>query len=47
MSCDSSLVDLVRMQQQQIEMLERLVSENRGRKAIVAKDISQRGHASL
>ena len=30
--CDSSWVELVRMQQHQIEMLERLVSEDRARR---------------
>lgn len=44
---DSSWVDLVRMQQQQIEMLERLVSENSGRRTIIATDVSQPDHASL
>jgi uncharacterized membrane protein len=43
---DSSWVDLVRMQQQQIEMLERLVSENNGRMTIIAADVAQPDHAS-
>jgi uncharacterized membrane protein len=43
---DSSWVDLMRMQQQQIEMLERLVSENSGRRTIIATDVSQPGHKS-
>ena len=46
---DSSWVDLVRMQQQQIEMLEKLVSENngRGRGTVIAADVAQPDHASL
>lgn len=44
---DSSWVDLVRMQQQQIEMLEKLVSENNGRRTIIATDVAQPDHASL
>jgi uncharacterized membrane protein len=44
---DSSWVDLVRMQQQQIEMLEKLVSENNGRSTIIATDVAQPDHASL
>ena len=43
---DSSWVDLVRMQQQQIEMLERLVSENNGRRTIITADVAQPDHAS-
>jgi uncharacterized membrane protein len=43
---DSSWVDLVRMQQQQIEMLEKLVSENNGRRTIIAADVAQPDHAS-
>jgi uncharacterized membrane protein len=44
---DSSWVDLVRMQQQQIEMLEKLVSENNGRRTIIATDVAQPDHVSL
>lgn len=44
---DSSWVDLVRMQQQQIEMLEKLVSENHGRRTITITDGAQPDHASL
>ena len=44
---DSSWVDLLQMQQQQIEMLETLVSENSGRGAIIATNVSQSDHASL
>jgi len=44
---ESSWVDLVRMQQLQIEMLEKLVSENSGRGAVIATNVSQSDHASL
>ena len=44
---DSSWVDLVRMQQQQIEMLERLVSENSERGTIITTHVLQPDQASL
>jgi hypothetical protein len=34
------------MQQQQIEMLEKLVSENNGRRTIIAADVAQPDNAS-
>ena len=44
---DSSWVDLVRMQRQQIEMLERLVSEDRERRTFIEKVVSQPDHTSV
>jgi len=44
---DSSWVDLVRMQRHQIEMLERLVSEDRERRTFIEKVVSQPDHTSV
>ena len=44
---ESSWVDLVQMQQLQIGMLEKLVSENKGRGTVIAADVAQPDHASL